>query len=710
MNSPRFVLGRCVRIQGILPLLLAWGCCQVAADGEDLSSLWRAGARHQFRQAASPGIGFSLVYDGKPAGPAPLAGWQLEMAAEGAESSFRHPSGLTVLRQARAIPEFAAIEYTLRLRNDGRADLPALAAIHAMDLSFEGDLANGISVVWCGGGGADAKFPPKDFAVTRTALGPSKDSLTLGAAGGMPSRVQLPFFFVENEARAAGLFVAIGWTGQWQATIRAERGANRLHLQAGIPGIDLRLRPGEEISGPHVLIGCYDGPLSSGTNALRRLIRDRYAPSVGGQRLVAPILYTTWFDVGAELDEKLARGLVDRAAEMGQEIFLVDAGWYKGTPSRPYGDMAATWEAISGSLGNWEQGEDPARFPSGLRWLAEYVRTRGMHFGLWFEPERCGPQSLLAREHSDWVTYIPGRKWGLVDFGNPAVQDYFCKIFDRYIGDLGIRFVRWDMNHNDQFLLSYWEVRDAPGRRGISQIRHVEGLHRVEDYIRRHHPAVIVESCAGGGNRIDLATLQRRHAIWISDQKTDPQITRFHLEGLNQFIPGTGQGVALALSPGAVRQPGFVLPDITSQCCFGGAFGLRGRLHEWPVAVRQSVRRNVEVYKTLRRFLSEDFYLLAPQAGTLDTWAGWQFHDPRTGEGFVQAFRTGSPRPSTRFPLHGLDPAASYQFSDPYTGQAFEVSGAAAMAEGLKFDLPPMSSRVLTYRKTLLAALTPLSR
>jgi len=65
---------------------------------------------------------------------------------------------------------------------------------------------------------------------------------------------------------------------------------------------------------------------------LRKLIREAYEPSVSGRELVAPVLYTTWFDIGAELDESLCRTLVDRAAEIGQEIFLLDAGWYAGTP------------------------------------------------------------------------------------------------------------------------------------------------------------------------------------------------------------------------------------------------------------------------------------------------------------------------------------------------------------------------------------------
>jgi alpha-galactosidase len=361
--------------------------------------------------------------------------------------------------------------------------------------------------------------------------------------------------------------------------------------------------------------------------------------------------------------------------------------------------MRATWDAISHSLGNWEQGEDTDRFPSGLRALADRVRAKGMQFGLWFEPERCGPQSQLAREHPDWVSYIPGRKWGLVDLGNQAAQDYFCKTFDRYITEYGIRYIRWDMNHDLDFLLRYWATRDAPGRVGMAQIRHVEGLHRIEEYLRRRHPEVILESCAGGGNRIDLSTLALRHTIWVSDMGTDPHIVRFHLEGLNQFIPGAGQVIGVPLAPQLVRQPGFVLPDMTCQVCFAGAMGLYGRLHEWPPAVRETVRRHVDVYKTLRRFLAEDFYLLTTQARTLETWTGWQFHDAKTQQGFVQAFRLGAAESGVPLALHGLDPAAEYQFTDPYTGGGFEMSGAAALRPGLKFDLPPMSSRVLRYSR-----------
>jgi len=210
---------------------------------------------------------------------------------------------------------------------------------------------------------------------------------------------------------------------------------------------------------------------------------------------------------------------------------------------------------------------------------------------------------------------------------------------------------------------------------------------------------VIFESCAGGGRRIDLNTLARRHTIWISDQTMDPQIVRFHLEGLNQFIPGNAQGVHFCPMRDAIRRPGAIFPDIAFQCGFGGAFGVAGRLHEWPKALKEQARKHIDVFKKIRRFLSEDFYLLVEQPRTLEAWSGWQFHDPKAGEGFIQAFRLRSPEPTRKLVLKALDPKSQYVLSDLYTDEAFEANGAKLVSEGLGFDLPPMSSRVLMYRK-----------
>jgi alpha-galactosidase len=339
-------------------------------------------------------------------------------------------------------------------------------------------------------------------------------------------------------------------------------------------------------------------------------------------------------------------------------------------------------------------GEDRTRFPSGLRALADYVRSKGMQFGLWFEPERTGPESLLARQHPDWIIYAPKRKWGVVNFGKPEVQEYFEKTLDRFINEYGLRYVRWD---NNSELLDYWS--DPPGRGGITQIRHLEGVHRVEEWVLEHHPDLIFENCAGGGQRIDLQSLTRRQTIWISDQTMDPDIVRFHLEGLNNFVTGNRQMVAFSPPISTYQKPGFNFPDIAFQSYFGGAFGTAGRLQDWPQQLRLQVRKHVEAYKKVRRFLADDYYLLMPQARTLEGWEGWQFQDPKAQEGFVQAFRMRSPNASQKLVLHGLDTNARYEFSDVYTGKTFKISGNQLALDGLEFNLSQNSSQVLLYRR-----------
>ncbi|MHC4401559.1 MAG: alpha-galactosidase [Planctomycetota bacterium] len=666
---------------------------------DSLKSVWPVRFEHGFHQALEHGIGFSFVLDGQLTGPAVPADSDVTTGERDGvhETVFRHPLGLAAVRQCRAFPQFDALEYTIKLRNDSAAELPILENVNALDVSFRGQTVEGSSVVSCGGGGADSRFPPKDYALARNALR-STNRLTLSSEGGYPSNSSMPFFFIENETARAGIYVAIGWTGNWNATIEADSSQNTLRIHGGMPKIHVKLRPSEEISGPTVLIGCYQGRLEDGANALRRVIRHCYTPSVAGRPLVAPIMYTTWFHVGAELDEKMARALVDAAAEVGQEIFEVDAGWYKGTPYSPYWDMRNTWPAISNPLGNWELGEERSRFPSGLEDLAEYARSKGMQFGLWFELERVGPDSLLARRHPDWIIKH-GDGWRMADFGNPEVQDYFSKILDRYIRTLKLAYIRWDCNLHD--IDAFWATQDSPDRRGMSEIRHVEGIRRVEQFVRDRHPNVILESCASGGRRIDLVTLRNRHTTWISDATAGASIIRFHLEGLNHLIPGSRQLVAFAPAERVFAKLDLVFPDIDCQCCFAGAFGTAGKLHLWPEAMKRRMRQHVGVYKKLRHYLAEDFYLLIPQSQTLDTWAAWQFHDPRASEGFVQPFRIESAQQSKKIVLKGLDSSGEYQFTDPYNNDTFTTaSGAELISIGLELSLPKNSSRVLTYRKT----------
>jgi alpha-galactosidase len=456
--------------------------------------------------------------------------------------------------------------------------------------------------------------------------------------------------------------------------------------QGGIPGIETHLTPGEVIPGPRILIGCYRGSVAEGSNRLRRLIRSHYTPPLEAKAFAPIATYDHWWHVGPTFTEELLRKLTDAAAAIGQEYFLLDAGWYAGTTATDF----------SVGVGNWEQ-IDQTKFPKGLRPFADYVRSKRLQFGLWFELERVARGSLLARQHPDWILWLSTAAqdpnlssvaYGLLDFGRPEVQEYVEQLLDRYIRDLDIRYIRYDFNIDP---LVYWNAADAPERHGIHQIRHIEGFYKVIDWVRTHHPKTVLEGCASGGRRIDLETARRFHTFWISDETDDPDIVRWHLHGLNYFLPGNYLYVQYT-RPHPEEEP-----ESTFQGFLGGAFGTGGRIDQWSAEVQKRAARHVAVFKELRRFLMDDYYPLTPQAADLKSWEAWQFHDPETNEGFAQAFRLDSAETSLRLRLRGLERKTVYVFRDAYSGQEVKNSGAAAMEEGIPFRLDARASQVLVY-------------
>mgnify|MGYP000868589028 CR=1 FL=1 len=657
-------------------------CCGLRA--ESLKSFWPAAGPSSFREALEEGIGFSFTYEGQRACPVLPGDWTASTAGT-TTTSYRHASGLVAVREVRVWPEFAAVEYTVKFRNEGRENSGAVSQVNAMDLGFAGGVVDGASVVSSGGGLAEEVYPPATFSIRRSYPGPMtpvNGRVTLGTSGGRSSNKDLPFFFIENQRRSEGMFVALGWSGQWSATVRADHNRGTLLVRGGIPDLNIRLRPGEEISGPRILLGAYSGKLDAGVNRLRRLIRTQYAPRLGGREFLPIATYDHWWNIDVHFDEQLLRQLAGSAASIGQEYFLLDAGWYTGIDAS--GDFGT-------GVGNWEE-IDRVKFPNGLGAFADYVRSKGLKFGLWFEPERVAKGSLLARQHPDWVLWLPNQNYGVLDYGRSEVQRWVCALFDRYIREFGIRYIRHDSNIGP---LAYWDAADKPDRRGMHQIRHMEGLYRVLDWIRERHPETVLEGCASGGRRIDLESARRFHTFWISDHTADPHNVRFHLAGLNHFLPGSYQYVCYTLP--LPSQKDFQPLPVGFQSMFGGAFGTGGRIDLWPQAMKAQAKKHVEVHKKLRRFLVADYYPLAVQSRDLDAWEAWQFHDPSTGEGFVQAFRLEPGEAWHDFSLKALDPRKNYRLTDPYTGRTTTASGRRLMNEGLRFQLGKLESQLWLY-------------
>jgi alpha-galactosidase len=654
----------------------------------DISEVW-ATSGQLFRAALAPGTGFSFHYEGHPAGPP--GGVSQRDVGSSVETTFRYASGIEAIRSARKMPEYDAIEYSVRFRNTGSLRSGVIESVNALEMLFKPGVLDGSYVLSSGGGTYDGTYPPEAFAIRKHFISPSLPSdgvVSLTTQGGRSSNRDLPFYFIHNNAHSAGIFVGIGWTGQWNSSVSASydtdlTGNGGLRLEGGIPNIRVALEPGEEIIGPNLLIGSYDGPLASGSNKLRRLIQDRYTPKLNGKKFEVIATYDAWWDIGEKYDESLLLPIVEAAAAIGQEYFLLDAAWYIGS-NGPQG--------FSGGVGNWDQ-VDSKKFPSGLAHFADCVRSHGLQFGLWFEPERVHRDSLLAKEHPDWIIWLDKENnYGLLDYGRVDAQQWAQDMMDRYITQLGIRYIRHDFNIDP---LAYWDSRDPADRRGVSQIRHIEGFYKVIDRVRERHPATVLECCASGGRRIDLETARRFHTYWISDDSVDPEIIRFHLQGINYFLPGNYSYIQYTLpSP---SQKHFSPNDFYYLSCFAGAFGVGGRVDLWPSDQKERFAMIEKIHKRIRPHLMEDYYPIMPQSLDQKGWDAWQFNNPRTNSGFVQAFRQESGTPSLKMRLSGLHAGDSYEFEDPLTGATMQLTGARAMTEGLSFELMQMSSRILLY-------------
>src|SRR5208283_1904942 len=80
----------------------------------------------------------------------------------------------------------------------------------------------------------------------------------------------------------------------------------------------------------------------------------------------------------------------------------------------------------------WIDRWDPKKFPHGPQWLAAYIKSKGLHAGIWIVPNAYGGG---VDEHPDWYLRDKSGKF-VLDYGtpaldctNPQVQAFLKKMF-----------------------------------------------------------------------------------------------------------------------------------------------------------------------------------------------------------------------------------------------------------------------------------------
>ncbi|MER7665803.1 alpha-galactosidase [Streptomyces sp. NPDC096193] len=479
--------------------------------------------------------------------------------------------------------------------------------------------------------------------------------------------------------------IALEWSGNWRITADAEPGG-ALRVRAGrVPHEGaVRLTPGATLVTPR--LACAFSP--DGLDGLAR-VWHRYERHLTGERMDRPrqVLYNSWEATGFDVDAEGQLELAEAAAELGAELFVIDDGWFTGRRDD------------TGGLGDWDP--DPAAFPDGFDRFVEQVRALGMDFGLWVEPEGISPHSKLYAEHPEWVYRIDGRPATLVrnqlllDLGREDVQDFVISTLDRLLGSHAIGYLKWDMNRPPTERGRPGHAAGPDPERPDLDAWHVAGYLRVLDHLRTAHPHVTVEGCAGGGARVEHATIARTDVVWPSDNTAPMDRLRIQYGYLHAHAPHT-MSSWVTDAPGIfdTRPRSLAFRFVTS---IAGVLGIGADIRHWAPEQRAEAARWIARYKEIRDVVHHgECHLLAGPAGPT---CGVQFEERGGDRVVVTAWNTGpldgtpllSGRPA-RLRLRGLAPQAVYTDTD--TGTRY--SGAYLLHSGLPFTWSPAHDAQLT--------------
>jgi alpha-galactosidase len=194
------------------------------------------------------------------------------------------------------------------------------------------------------------------------------------------------------------------------------------------------------------------------------------------------------------------KAIVDAAALVGVERFVLDDGWFN---LRRH-DRAG--------LGDWVV--DKSVWPEGLAPIIKYINDKGMEFGLWFEGEMINPDSDLYRAHPEWILHEAGRTPPLarnqqvLDITHPGAYEHVLNQTDAILSEYNIAYIKWDHNR----------VLVDAGHLGQAAIHNqTAAIYRLFAELKVRHPKLEIESCASGGGRIDLGVVDYVDRFWTSD-------------------------------------------------------------------------------------------------------------------------------------------------------------------------------------------------
>lgn len=534
-------------------------------------------------------------------------------------------------------------------------------------------------------------------------------SSSYGDLGDEPREI-MPWLLVHRtDSAQAGWYAGIEFSGRTRVSLQREKGS--LQAVLGLnpdPGpFRTRLGPGETFESPVVFVGAFQGEPDAAGNILRRWVRATLGNPETWKDPNYPWVVNNSWGGGMNVNEEIALRMIRDAADLGVNMFHIDAGWFR-------------------EVGDWYP--NPEKFPRGLSVVADVAHERGLKFGLWVDWTQAGLSTktgaLNARNPKvrDWmVTDLPADwkpepfKGQTVDLSVPEAKQWAQGELERIVTDYQL-----DMLEHDGYLVahgcdrsdhphaapdplnkciykswgSYWV--DSSNSTDVSY-HAVRAYYDIYSKLRHDHPGLRFEICNDGGRMVDFGSAAHGDYFSITDTY-DPLSNRRAFYDASHVLP------AAMLESYVEKWPTPRLENLRYMLRSGmmGWLTIMLDTSAWTPEEHETAKQEIALYKNeLRPLIRDaDLYHVSERPDGVH-WDGIEYWDSIRGRGVLYAFRGSGSEEVHLFPLQGLQPQTSYslRFHDNSSSD-FKVKGKELIKRGLKVKLAWPNSSELVFIET----------
>ncbi|NLC67221.1 MAG: alpha-galactosidase [Clostridiaceae bacterium] len=598
--------------------------------------------------------------------------------------TMAHSSGTMVTQFTTCFPGTAVIQHRCRVENKGTQPFYGLVSFDPLNFTIA---------------------HPDDLHVhtirrDRYCLNSQLLNKELVIRGGNWNRPENAGWIVlENKKEKEYLYIGVEWEREWEISINPV--GKGVEISFSVVRYSKNLYPGEAVDSPAIFVGLAHGDLDIAVNKIHEYLCKYVFPPI--HENFPWTAYDIW-STDSECVEDIILEELDFAAELGIEVFYIDAAWWAGSSIKGQG----AWGL---GLGNYE--EDLRKFPNGLKYISDRVHKKGLKFGLWVDPMIIDEQWLTSGKIPDrWLVKQDGiissldlklNDWPKVIqicTGCPEVKEYLLEMLSNLVERYSLDWLKWD---DSAFAQPFCNRSDHGHQSGDGNYEALKGKYEICEELIHRFPNLVIEQC-GYPARLDYGLARYIRSNWLSDASSPAKHVRGNMEIASYIYPASYNTAWIIQDKEILEESDPMKLDTIVRSRMMGLFGLgtlNGQLSEraslWPLPVIEAIKRNLVHYKQFRHLLSQDVYHLSPFQEDEKNWQVISFVARGKEEAVVFCFRGNSENSEVNIKLRGLSIEKDYIIRSLNTYSEVKINGRTLMEKGLvvKLEHPDMSEILL---------------